>query len=108
VVKPSYEIVVDALGGGSVLRVRGKFAHEAALAIEASLTEHPAPHVLNLSEVDYISSTGVAALVKLSTKGVQMASPATCVRDVLSLAGIERILTLHPDDQAAFDACQSS
>ncbi|MBX3471852.1 MAG: STAS domain-containing protein [Planctomycetes bacterium] len=86
-----------------VVRARGKFDGGAAEAIEALLPAGRAERVvLNLGQIDYISSSGVAALVKLSsTRPLRIASPAQCVRDVLSLAGIERILSIHGDEEAA-------
>lgn len=85
-----------------VVRARGTFDRGAAAAIEALLDGGDGRIILNLGQVEYISSSGVAALVKLSsTRPLRIASPAPCVRDVLSLAGIERILSIHQDEEAA-------
>ncbi len=90
--------------GALIVRARGRFDAAAGDAVDALCGEGAC--VLSLAAVDYLSSSGVAALVKLvATRGVRLASPAPCVRDVLGLAGIERIITIHPDEaQALADA----
>jgi anti-anti-sigma factor len=85
-----------------VVRARGKFDAGAGEALEKLIRAQPQTCVLNLKAIEYISSSGVAALVKLSSKGgLRIASPAPCVRDVISLAGIERVLSIHDDEEAA-------
>jgi len=95
----------EQLSDAIVVRARGRFDAGAGDAIEQLLVrvEHGGPCVvLNLCAIEYISSSGVAALVKLSaTRPLRIADPAQCVRDVLSLAGIERILSIHVDEEAA-------
>lgn len=101
--KAPFELEHERHADAIVVRARGKFDRGAAAAIEALLGGDTDPRVvLNLGLVEYISSSGVAALVKLSsTHALRIASPAACVRDVLSLAGIERILSIHQDEEAA-------
>lgn len=101
--KAPFELEHERHPDAIVVRARGMFDRGAAAAIEALLVGDVGPRVvLNLGQVEYISSSGVAALVKLSsTRPLKIASPAPCVRDVLSLAGIERILSIHQDEEAA-------
>lgn len=98
---PTFHLDEEHRDGATVVRARGRFDAAAGRAIEGLLPAR-GPCVLALDGVDYISSSGVAALVKLSTtRGVRLARPAPCVRDVLSLAGVERILAIHDDVDAA-------
>lgn len=101
--KTPFELEHEQLPDAIVVRARGRFDAGAGEAIEQLLrVERGACVVLNLREVAYISSSGVAALVKLSaTRPLRIADPAQCVRDVLSLAGVERILSIHVDEEAA-------
>jgi anti-anti-sigma factor len=100
--KSPFELQQERFPDALVVRAHGKFDRPAAEAIEALLGDGAPAVVLNLGGVEYISSSGVAALVKLSaTRGVRIASPAPCVRDVLSLAGIERVLRIHEDEEQA-------
>lgn len=99
-----FQLEAEERGGAKVVRARGKFDAATGQAVEGLLPAS-GPCVLALGGVDYISSSGVAALVKLATtRGVKLADPAACVRDVLSLAGIERILAIHADVDAALKA----
>lgn len=103
----AFELEHERLPDAIVVRARGRFDAGAGEAIEQLLRVQQGPCsdpcvVLNLCAVEYISSSGVAALVKLSaTRPLRIADPAQCVRDVLSLAGIERILSIHVDEEAA-------
>lgn len=98
----AFQVEQETVGPALVVRVRGRFAGEAGEAVGRLMSARPGPCVLNLAGVEYISSAGVAALVKLSTRhGLRIASPADCVRDVLSLAGVERVLAIHPDEREA-------
>lgn len=98
----SFELSEERRGEALILRARGKFDREAAEAVAASMERGPGRYVLNMSLVDYISSTGVAFLAKLSAgKGLRIASPAECVSNTLSLAGVERILSIFATDEEA-------
>ena len=93
-----------------VLRAGGKFDREAGAAIEELLKAQGQSGalevvVLTMSDVDYISSSGVAALVKLSaSEGVRLAALADCVKHVIGLAGIEPILHVYESESGALDA----
>lgn len=101
----SYEIDREQVGEALVVRVTGRLDRDAGDAIEEAVQAQVGLSVLNLAAVDYISSSGVAALVKLTAQHkVRIASPAGCVDDVLSLAGVTRILSIHADEQAALES----
>lgn len=101
--KAPFELQHERHTDAFVVRARGKFDAGAAQAIDLLLRTERSPRiVLNLDLVDYISSSGVAALVKLSaTRPLRIGGAAACVRDVLSLAGIERVLSIHADEETA-------
>lgn len=101
----SFQLTQESIGEARVLRVRGKFDRDAGQAVDKAVGHDSRRWVLNLAAVDYISSSGVAELVRLATRrGVRLASPAGCVQDVLHLAGIASLVTLHENEQAALDA----
>ena len=88
----TYQIQEERAEGALILRASGKFDRGAGEAVAATMEANPGTCVLNMASVEYISSTGVAFLAKLSAgKGLRIASPADCVRNTLSLAGVERI-----------------
>ena len=90
-----YELTLEHSQGTLILRARGKFDEAAGEAVATHISAHGGDCVLNMSSVDYISSTGVAFLAKLSAaRGLRIAAPAECVRNMVSLAGIERILSI--------------
>ena len=98
----SYELTHEVLGAALVVRARGKFDRAAGEAVESLLGGHSGPRVLNLAVVEYLSSTGIAYLAKLtSSLELRIAAPADCVRQTVSLAGIERILSIFDDEAQA-------
>lgn len=102
---PSFELVSEQAPSALILRASGKFDREAGEAVAASMQSSPGTCVLNMERVDYISSTGVAFLAKLSAaQGLRIASPAECVRNTLSLAGVERILAIYASEEEAAGA----
>jgi len=104
----SYEVTHETIDGARVVRVKGKLDRDAGAVIEEVLGAHSGPCVLNLEGVEYISSTGVASLVKLtSNRSAQIACPPDCVTDVLSLAGVTKILSIHGDERAAIEASRA-
>ncbi|RMG09868.1 MAG: anti-sigma factor antagonist [Planctomycetota bacterium] len=99
---PTYQLSHEVQDTALVVRASGKFDREAAVAVEALILPHAGLRILNLAAVEYISSSGIAGLVKLSARaGLRIASPAECVRNALSLAGIEPILSIFPDEVSA-------
>ena len=104
----TYALTHERVPAGLVLRAGGKFDRDAGGAIEALLKVEAKPGdvvVLTMSGVDYISSSGVAALVKLSaSQGVRLAALADCVKHTIGLAGIEPILHIYESESGALDA----
>jgi len=102
---PAFTIEEQARRGAvRVVNARGRFDGATAAALEA-LLPRAEPCVLQLESIDYLSSAGIAGLVKLSsTRRLRIARPAACVRDVLSLAGIDRLLSIDEDVDAALGA----
>lgn len=102
----TFQLIREPIGqDAQVLRVQGKFDRDAGMAVDEIVGRDPRRCVLNLAAVNYISSSGVAELVRLATRrGVRVASPAACVQDVLNLAGIAALIQIHQDEQAALDA----
>lgn len=104
----TYELSHERLEAGVVVRIKGKFDRDAGSEIEELLLDKAQAGdvvVLTLQEVEYISSSGVAALVKLSAgKGLRIAAAAECVMHVVSLAGIGSILHLYDSEAGAFNA----
>lgn len=97
-----FELTEERSDDVLILRASGKFDRGAGTAVQEKMQEHPGVCVLNMGEVQYISSTGIAFLAKLSAgSGLRIASPAECVRHTLSLAGVERIMSIFPDEAAA-------
>lgn len=105
----SYALESETVEGTFVARLSGKLDRDAGEALESLLHERQPPYVVNLSAVNYLSSSGVAALVKLTaTKQIVIAAPADCVVDVLSLAGVGPILKIVPNEEAARESAQHS
>jgi len=101
-VPATYELTEHPSEGVLVLRATGKFDRDAGEAVAERMNAHSGTCVLNMAGVEYISSTGVAFLAKLSAgEGLRIASPAECVRHTLSLAGVERIMAIYADEAAA-------
>lgn len=102
----AFELSHETRGGALIARARGKFDRDAGAAVEGLVRGHPGARcVLNLAAIEYISSSGVAYLARLGAQqGLLLAEPAECVSHTLSLAGIERILRIFPDEAAALAA----
>ena len=88
-----------------MIRAKGKFDREAGAAVEAIVEQHEGLCILSLAAVDYISSSGIASLVKISARmGLRIAAIPQNILHTLSLAGIERILSIHDDEAKALNA----
>lgn len=104
----SYALSHERVSAGLLLRAGGKFDRAAGGAVEDLLKAQAQSGdvvVLTMSDVDYISSSGVAALVKLSaSQGVRLAALAECVKHTVGLAGIEPILHIYESESGALNA----
>jgi anti-anti-sigma factor len=107
-VDKTYALTHERVSQGLLLRAGGKFDRDAGGAIEEVLKAQAQSGdvvVLTMSDVEYISSSGVAALVKLSaSQGVRLAALAECVKHTIGLAGIEPILHIYESESGALDA----
>lgn len=100
-----YELTHETKGGALVVYAKGKFDREAGGAVQQLVEAHQGVRVLSMNEVSYISSSGIAALVKLSAqKQLRLAAVPKNILYTLSLAGIEKILSIHDDEAKARDA----
>ena len=98
----SYELTHESLPDALVVRASGKFDRAAGEAVEALLGAHSGSVVLNLADVAYLSSTGIAFLARLTAaRGLRVAAASATVRATLSLAGIDKMLALYPDEGSA-------
>ena len=76
-------------------------------ALKASLTNGQHHLVLNMSEVEYLSSAGLRAMVsalrecKKKSGDVRVAAPSDRVREVLDLSGLDLMFTSYPDNEHA-------
>lgn len=104
----TYELTHERVDTGVILRIKGKFDRQTGADIQELLGQQAQAGdvvVLTLKDVDYISSSGVAALVKLSAgQGLRLAAVAECVLHVVSLAGIQTILHIYDSEADALNA----
>jgi anti-sigma B factor antagonist len=99
--------------GCVVLRVRGEVdvatVRRLRAAVHAALADGPArPVVLDLSEVEFLSSSGVGALLAVTREADELGrelrvavGERRVVRRPLQVAGIDRVLPLYPSLDAA-------
>jgi anti-anti-sigma factor len=88
--------------GALVIRARGKLDQSQGeeLVRMADLAEGAI--VVSLGEVVYLTSSGIAALVRVAMKGdLRLAAAPACVRDVLELAGVHTLFRFYADEKAA-------
>lgn len=106
------ERVVIRGDGVALLHLAGKLNMVSAGAVRqriAAIVAAGNPRVaVDLSEVDFIDSSGLGALISglKSTReaggDLQIAGPTEQARLVLSLTGMERVLTPHPNTDSTF------
>ena len=98
----------------SVMKVKGRVDSETAPELDDALTkllqENRNQIVLNLQDVDYISSAGLRAVVKAyqaakkSGGDVRLASVSTPVEVILRTVGMMQMLQMYPTEQDAVAA----
>jgi anti-sigma B factor antagonist len=112
-----FEIETQALGDGlQMLSVRGELDLDTAPKLKRELESLDASEVtgllVDLSQCDFIDSTGVALLVKawkrldiVAAAGgrgrVVLCSPTAQVQRVLEITGLESSISVHPSRDAA-------
>jgi stage II sporulation protein AA (anti-sigma F factor antagonist) len=108
------EIATERVDDVVIAKAKGRFYSNDAQAVEAGLVEAIADGtprlVLDLTEMDYISSAGLRVLLKLA-KQIQKAKGKVVlfglrpnVREVFSISAFDRIFSIHNDRAAAVAA----
>ena len=101
------------VGNAAVLSVGGRLDSNTALPLETKLTDvlNASPAVvLDLAELDYVSSAGLRVLLKgakqakAQKKALALAGLRPHVREVFDISGFATIFTIHPDRNAAIAA----
>ncbi|MFQ5436663.1 MAG: STAS domain-containing protein [Anaerolineae bacterium] len=104
-------ITVESMKRVDLLRVSGRVDSSNASDLDGNLKELTGNGrhniVLELSQVDYMSSAGLRALVSANKVcqrnggDVRIASPSERVAEVLDLAGLNELFQVFPDDTRA-------
>ena len=74
--------------------------------------ENTAGMVVNLSEVNFIDSTGIGVLVgvwhqiRATNRGLALAAPSRHARRVLNTAGLTKVFWIFDTEAAAVEACR--
>ena len=107
------ELTVETRGNVTHAALAGRLDAPGAEAVEQEfldkVVEPGLPAVLDLSELEFLSSMGIALLLRsaraLSRKGVVLvlSRPTDMVREVLTIAGMDRVVPLAADEKAALD-----
>lgn len=100
----------------SVMKVRGRVDSETSVELDEALTgllqQGRNQIVLNLQDVDFMSSAGLRAMVKAyqaaksSGGGLRLASVSEPVEVVLRTVGMMQMLQMYPTDQEAMASFQ--
>jgi len=108
---PMLEISRDSLKRVELVKVSGRVdssnAGELDSALKTTMEDGHHNLVLDLSEVNYMSSAGLRALIaalrecKKHRGDVRIANPSERVAEVLSLAGVDSLFQVYPDTTAA-------
>ena len=95
----------------SVMKVKGRVDSDSAPELDDALTkllqDNRNKIVLNLQDVNYMSSAGLRAMVKAyqgakkSGGDVRLASVSTPVEVILRTVGMMQMLQMYPNDQEA-------
>jgi anti-sigma B factor antagonist len=95
----------------SVMKVRGRVDSETSIELDEALTrllqEGRNQLVLNLQDVDFMSSAGLRAMVKAyqaakrSGGDLRLASVSNPVEVILRTVGMMQMLQMYPSDQEA-------
>lgn len=111
-------ISVEPSGSNTILHLRGEFdtyycsllEQEVAKALEGGTQNI----ILNLRLVKYINSTALGSILKASKtvgqKGGKLliSNPSTFCKDVLSKVGLDRVVPVHSNDEAALAALEGA
>ena len=99
--KPPASFAIHDEGGG-VLRVVGELDVATAPELQASLTAHRGPAILDLREVTFIDSTGLRALLGATqgrdhVESLVLRAPSPAVRRLIELAALTERLAIEPE-----------
>ncbi|MGE0724646.1 MAG: STAS domain-containing protein [Alphaproteobacteria bacterium] len=104
----------ESEGGVVIVTPVGRLDVASAKSVEGSLLEivnsGKTKVVLDLSELDYLSSAGLRTLLVVGKRAesalgkVVLCSVRPGVREVLAVGGFDRIFAIHPDRAAAVAA----
>ncbi|NWG16592.1 MAG: STAS domain-containing protein [Chloroflexi bacterium] len=103
-------INISAQNHVTLIEVSGRIdstnAHEFGEALLGEIDKGHIQIVLDLAQVDYMSSAGlreiVSALKKVRGSGdLRLAQPSPRVQEVLEMAGLDSIFQIYPDQVAA-------
>ena len=107
-------IDVEDRNGATVVRLRGEFGSEHPGRFVRTVTEllqgRQARIIIDLSEVSYMSSTGLGELVRVTAQAntqegrVVLADPSPFVTGVLETTQLHRFFELHPTVEKALAA----
>jgi anti-sigma B factor antagonist len=103
--RPQLSLRTDWQGGEALLSVGGEIdlltAPSLVAAAEEPLGASPSALVLDLSQVTFCDSAGVAALVKIYHRAVQIGAELRVrgarqmVRHVLEISGVDHVITVE-------------
>jgi anti-anti-sigma factor len=97
---------------GTVINVSGVFDRATSAALEETLRQEARkgkPIVINLYDVNYISSVSLGTLIKLhnelSDEAIRLAisNVSDECRKIFEMVELEKILPVYDDDEKAFD-----
>jgi len=113
-----FEVKSEELEDGiRTFTVRGELdmgtAPDLERELEPALTDHDTSVMLDLSECEFIDSTGIALVVRLWQQLEQgagrlvLCSPNLQVRRLLQITGVESSIPMHEQREAALDELRS-
>lgn len=93
---------VDAVGDAVVVRLAGDLdlynVEQVRVALASAVDRSPSRLVVDASQIEFIDSTALGALVDAHRKvkgGLRVASPQDAIRRTLRVSGLDRHLTVH-------------
>jgi stage II sporulation protein AA (anti-sigma F factor antagonist) len=108
------EVAQERIGEVVIVKAKGKFYSNAASAAEksfaAALDDGIPRLVIDLTELDYISSAGLRVLLKLAKQAqrangkVVLFGLQPVVREVFSITAFDKIFSIHSEQDAAVAA----
>ena len=103
--RKSLSLEVESVAGGVVVRLAGSAGMNDAEALQARLcelvTSQTGPVVLDLEELDFISSQGLGALIAVQVdhrrhRGpLRLVNPQPAIRDILNVTRLTQIFPLY-------------